>query len=608
MNLRTKLVVAFLALIIIPMCVMGFGTFLVTSNTIEKKYSEQAEYALKSISYSIESVFQEMNNVTDNGIATSVFQMALQSDKPVNLGESDQIHLNASQRNFRSLLYNYPAISYAFLYNLQEPSSEGIVSIFTKEDFKALPFDQFNNHALYDEVIQLNGVPRWIAPLEHPEITGYEPVFTQIRLVKELSFFQNIGILVVQIQNWEIDRIFRNLSMSGNQDTIFLIVNKDGLVVYDPSGFYNARYMSELMSEPFTSRSGYNSNKLEFDGKESILSQYQMKGYPWQLISVTPWNSLAKETNLLINWYVIVIISCLFAALMFNVFFMNRITGTIAVLVRYMRRVEDGDFSERVEGKGNDELQLLAQGINDLMDKISSLFQRVKAEQMQKTRAELRVLQAQIKPHFLFNTLESINGLALRGERRKVSEMVNRLASILRISIQDVEEIPIKEEVKHLENYLAIQKYRFADLFEYEIDIPDKLESFPVLKLTLQPLVENSIQHGFEGIDYLGFIRVVAWEDMGKVILEVQDNGIGIDNALLERFAYMVTETHHLSVPEPEAASPVMSERRGLGVRSVADRIRIQYGNHYGIFICSAKGAGTTIRCVLPKNNGRDLS
>lgn len=604
MNLRSKLVVAFLALIIIPMCVMGFGTFLVTSSTIEKKYSEQAEYALKSISYSIESVFQEMNNVTDNGIATSVFQMALESEKPVNLGESDQLYLNASQRNFRSLLYNYPAISYAFLYNLEHSTSERIVSIFTKEDFKALPFGEFTNHPLYNQVKELNGVPLWIAPLEHPEFTGYEPVFTQIRLVKELSFFQNIGVLVVQIKNWEIDRIFRNLSMSGNQDTEFMMVNQDGLVVYDPSGFYIGRYMSELMSETFASKKGYHSTRLNFDGRESILSQYQMKGYPWQLVSVTEWNTLAKETNQLVSWYVIIIICCLFAALMFNVFFMNRITGTIAVLVRFMRRVEDGDFSARIEGKGYDELQLLAQGINDLMDKISSLFRRVKAEQMQKTRAELRVLQAQIKPHFLFNTLESINGLALRGERRKVSEMVNRLASILRISIQEVEEIPIKEEVRHLENYLAIQKYRFADLFEYEIDIPEKLETFPILKLTLQPLVENSIQHGFEGIDYKGVIRVTAWEDMGKVVLEVRDNGIGMDNNVLERFEYMAKTTEM----EDEPISPAMSERRGLGVRSVADRIRIQYGDHYGIFICSASGAGTMIRCVLPKNDWGDSS
>ncbi|MEF3354775.1 sensor histidine kinase [Paenibacillus sp. GYB006] len=606
MNLRMKLYMAFLSLIVIPMCAMGIGTFLVTSHTIEKKYSEQAEYSLKSISYSIENVFREMNNVTDSGVASSVFHMALIADNPVNLGEGDQLSLNASQRNFRSLLYNYPAISYAFLYNLQPAPSNRIVSIFTKENFNALPFDKFKRHSLYNEVMELNGVPRWIAPFEYPEFTGSEPVFTQIRLIKELSFFQNIGILVVQIKNWEIDRIFRNLSISGAQDTHFMMVNEDGLIVYDPSSTYQGQYMSELVEQEKPFSKGYESLKVGFNGRESIVSSYQMKDSPWHLISVTSWKSLSQETTVLAKWYVIIIMACLLAALMFNILFMNRITGTIAVLVRFMRRVERGDFSARVEGKGYDEMQLLAQGFNDLMDKISSLFSRVKAEQMQKTSAELRVLQAQIKPHFLFNTLESINGLALRGEGRKVSEMVTRLGSILRISIQDKEEITIQEEVKHLKSYLEIQKYRFPDLFEYEMDIPSGLESFPMLKLTLQPLVENSIQHGFEGIDYKGKIKVSAWEDMGKVILQVEDNGLGMDNEVLSRFEYMLKESSNWPDHKAILKSPVMSERRGLGVRSVADRIRIQYGDHYGIFICSSKGHGTVIRCILPKNDWGD--
>lgn len=163
--------------------------------------------------------------------------------------------------------------------------------------------------------------------------------------------------------------------------------------------------------------------------------------------------------------------------MIFNLFFMNRITGAIAVIVRFMRRVEDGDLTSRVEVKGNDELTLLGKGFNDLMDKINRLFNRIHLEQRRKNQAEMRVLQAQIKPHFLFNTLESINVLAIQNEGKKVSEMVYRLASILRISIQDREEITLDEEIKHLRNYLDIQKFRFEDLFEYDIDIPQELMS-----------------------------------------------------------------------------------------------------------------------------------
>ncbi|MET1170216.1 cache domain-containing sensor histidine kinase [Paenibacillus amylolyticus] len=603
MNLRMKLALAFLLLIIVPMCALGIGMFLVTSHTIEKKYNQQAEYALQAISYNIENVFQQINNVTDNGIATSVFQMALNAKDPTkqDLGTGNQLSLNASQRNFRSLLYNYPFISYAFLYDLRSSENNQIVSIFTKENFQALPFQQFKVHPLFNEIQQLNGVPKWLAPLEYPELTGVEPVFTQIRLVKELSYFQNIGVLVVQIKKGEIDRIFRHLQISDPaQDTSFLLINEEGLIVYDPAGVYNGENMENLGSKSGGYGPGFSSVRTVFDGKESIISQYHLKNYNWSLVSVTSWEALSAETNAFAGWSVIIILLCLLAAMIFNLFFMNRITGNIAVLVRFMRRVDDGDFNARVEGKGFDEMQLLAQGFNELLDRIGGLFRRVRAEQEQKAQAELRVLQAQIKPHFLFNTLESINGLALRGEGRKVSEMVTRLGNMLRISIQDQEEIPLGEEIRHLQSYLEIQQYRFSDLFTYEIDIPPHLYSSILLKLTLQPLVENSIQHGFEGITYPGVLRISAYAERGHLVLCVEDNGIGIPQEMLARFEYMAEDPPEDMLAEGAESLSSITERRGLGLRSVADRIRIQYGAGYGIFICSAPGYGTVIRCIIP--------
>ncbi|MCF7753253.1 sensor histidine kinase [Paenibacillus xylanexedens] len=603
MNLRMKLALAFLLLIIVPMCALGIGMFLVTSHTIEKKYNQQAEYALQAISYNIENVFQQINNVTDNGIATSVFQMALNAKDPTkqDLGTGNQLSLNASQRNFRSLLYNYPFISYAFLYDLRSSENNQIVSIFTKENFQALPFQQFKVHPLFNEIQQLNGVPKWLAPLEYPELTGVEPVFTQIRLVKELSYFQNIGVLVVQIKKGEIDRIFRHLQISDSaQDTSFLLINEEGLIVYDPAGIYNGENMQNLGAESGRYGPGFSSVRTVFDGKESILSQYHLKNYNWSLVSVTSWEALSAETNAFAGWSVIIILLCLLAAMIFNLFFMNRITGNIAVLVRFMRRVDDGDFNARVEGKGFDEMQLLAQGFNELLDRIGGLFRRVRAEQEQKAQAELRVLQAQIKPHFLFNTLESINGLALRGEGRKVSEMVTRLGNMLRISIQDQEEIPLGEEIRHLQSYLEIQQYRFSDLFTYEIDIPPHLYSSILLKLTLQPLVENSIQHGFEGITYPGVLRISAYAERDYLVLCVEDNGIGIPQEMLARFEYMAEDPPEDMLAEGAESLSSITERRGLGLRSVADRIRIQYGAGYGIFICSAPGYGTVIRCIIP--------
>ncbi|GGF92580.1 sensor histidine kinase [Paenibacillus albidus] len=604
MNLRYKLFTAFLGLIIVPLFILGMFMFFVTYNSIEKKYSQQSEYSLKAISYSISNVLKDMDNVTDNGIATSVFHMALSADDPSkqDLTDAEQLSLNASQRNFRSLLYNHPSISYAFLYNFNGKGSSEIVSVFNKENFRTLPYDKFKQSDLYRQVMELNGVPKWLAPHEYPELTGTEPVFTQIRLVKELSFFENIGILVVQIKNWEFESIFRNLKIGGsNQDVSFMLVNDDGMILFDPDRKLDGQDFNTAAAKDITFKPGFQSFKTQFEGEKSILSVYHLKDYPWSLVSVTSWDSLSREVTVFARWFVIVIFLCLMAAVFFNIFFMNRITGAIAVIVRFMRRVEDGDLTTRVEEKGNDELTLLAKGFNELMDTIGSLFSRIQIEQRRKNQAEMRVLQAQIKPHFLFNTLESINVLAVQNEGRKVSEMVYRLASILRISIQDRDEITLEEEARHLRNYLDIQKFRFEDVFDYEIDIPDELLGCGILKLTLQPLVENSIQHGFEGIGYKGKVTVSVWEERGNLILRIADNGIGMTATQLAVFQYMVNENTEPELPGLAGNTLHHPERRGLGVRSVADRIRIEYGDRYGIFICSGPGAGTLIQCVIPK-------
>lgn len=602
MNLRIKLFTAFLGLIIIPLFILGIITFWITFNSIEKKYSQQAEYSLKAIGYSIKNVFQEMDNVTDNGIAKGVFQAALSAKDPdsQDLTATTQLELNANQRNFRSLLYSHPAIDYAFLYNIHGGRKSNVIAIFNKENFETLPYEKFKEHPLYNEVMALNGQPKWIAPHEYPELTGSDNVFTQIRLIKELSNLERVGVLVVQIKNWEFEKIFQNLKLGSQmRDTRFMLVNDKGLILYDYHLELDGQQIKAYLPKKlkWESDERYRSFKGKFNNQESVISIYKLQDYPWSLVSVTSWSYLSQEVTTFAKWFVAIICVCLLTAMLFNLIFMNRITGTIGVIVRFMRKVESGDLKARVDEKGDDELLLLQKGFNNQMDKINELFEQVKREQRLKANAELRVLQAQIKPHFLFNTLESINVLAVQNEGRKVSEMVLRLANILRISIQDKEEIKLSLEIEHLRSYLEIQKFRFEELFEYSIDIPDEMINCLLLKLTLQPLVENSIQHGFEGIDYKGRITVTGKMEEDRILLRVEDNGIGMTNEQLAKIQYA-----DLDDPAYRSLTPYPNhERRGLGLRSVSDRLRFQYGSRYGLFICSQPGYGTTIQCVIPR-------
>ncbi|WP_052476088.1 sensor histidine kinase [Cohnella kolymensis] len=353
----------------------------------------------------------------------------------------------------------------------------------------------------------------------------------------------------------------------------------------------------------------FQSETLSFDGTKSLVSVQDLElerlGVgDWKLVTVTSWQYLAGDMAAVLRWMVVITAVSLALALVFNLMFVRRTVTFIVRVVKAMRRVEMGDLTTRVPVLGNDETTSLARGFNSLVTRVSELLDDVKQEQRRKRRAEMMLLQAQIKPHFLFNALESINILAVQNEGRKVSKMVQRLANILRISIQQKEEIRIEQELEHLKSYLDIQKYRFEDLFEYEIDVPEPLLTEPILKLTLQPLVENSMQHGFEGIDYLGRIRVWARQEAHNIAFFVEDNGIGMADSTLAK----LTGRAMISLEQMHEETPETGERRGLGVANVSDRLRIHYGSGYGLTVCSAPGHGTVIKCLIPKAAGSETN
>jgi len=593
--LRFKLFGAFFLLIIAPLFLIGVSAYVFIANTLETKYSQQSELTLKALSQTVNFMFQEMNKVTDNTVATDALQQLLHQNRYVNddINEINYLQLNEIQRNFRDLLINHPSVSYSLLYRLD---ADKAVPIYYKDSFPNMPFGKFKQLPIYEKVVRMQGLPKWVGPYEYQELTGTEQSFTQIRMVKDIDTLEDKGVLLVQIKSAALEAIFRSFLYNREKhDTRFFIVNGEGLVMFDSLGSYKGTHLAELTAaEEATEYEGYASKRSPFNGQDSMISGIALGQSDWRLISVASWDSLSGEVTRYIRWLVLLLAVSTISALLFNLFFVNRIVKSIIRIVRQMRRVEGGDLNVRVPEQGQDELFLLTRGFNRQVEKVGELLDQVKRERDQKNQAELRVLQAQIKPHFLFNTLESINVLAIQNRGEMVSRLVRQLGNILRISIQDKEEIRISEEIEHLRSYLDIQKCRFGDLFDYAIDIPEHLMNKNMLKLTLQPLVENSIQHGFEDIDHVGKVTIRAEETEQGIVFWILDNGMGIERDRLALFQYMHAD--ELTAKE----TPAVGERRGLGVRSVADRIRIQYGNRYGLMICSAEGQGTQIKCTIP--------
>ena len=265
----------------------------------------------------------------------------------------------------------------------------------------------------------------------------------------------------------------------------------------------------------------------------------------------------------------------------------NAIRTPIARLEKFAASLAGGDLQARAPETPVTELHELTQSLNTMAGRLQDLIDENRREQENLKKSELRALQAQINPHFLYNTLDAIVWLAEAGQSREVIHITRALSDFFRISLsQGKDWIPLSEEIKHLTGYLTIQKIRYRDILDYQIDIPEELGSCQVLKLLMQPLVENAIYHGVKHRRGRGLVRVTGRMEDSWLILEVADNGAGMTD---ERLAQV-----------REGLSGSGAESAGYGLFNVNKRIQLYYNQPQGVWIESRPGEGTSVTLKLP--------
>lgn len=592
MSLRKKVFLGFFIFIIIPLFFVSLAAYWISQNIIEQKYNEQSKLTIRAVQRNISSLFKEVNTYSEywrfEEKLNTIFQQT-----------SDELRFTTAYNNSLKLLdqtfLTFDPVDQVVIYTLNGDviSSNKISSYRTLR----IPYYELIRHPIFEQMVEQRGSPIWFGPYEYPELTDNGKDFTTLRMLRDPSTMDIKGYLILQLRLSELVKVFNSFLTNESFENRFMIVNHQGIILFDTMDEIAGKNLFSYTSDQFDLTQDYASIKTKFMDDESIVTVHDFnlarEGIlNWSLISVKPWDYLSGETLSVLKGVVAVTLFFLISALLFNLFFVNHNIRFILGIVSMMKHVELGNLNIRVPVKGKDETTVLARGFNSLVHRIATLLDEVKTEQQRKNKAELMLLEAQIKPHFIFNTLESINALAIQNEGKKVSQLVYRLGSMLRM-FEHQEEIPLAMEMDYLRNYLEIQSYRFENLFTYEIDLPDALKKYFILKLTLQPLVENSIQHGFEGIESGGVISIKVEEHKEQLILWIQDNGCGIPEHVLRRLQYKTSQMNL-------RRKTVNGERLGLGITNVADRLRIHYGPEYGIMICSDQ-TGTTIKCAIPK-------
>ena len=273
---------------------------------------------------------------------------------------------------------------------------------------------------------------------------------------------------------------------------------------------------------------------------------------------------------------------------------LNSITRPIQELCRITSQFAEGNFSDRARMQTEDELEVLSDSVNDMSENLEVMVHQIKEDERKMRRAELRLLQEQINPHFLYNTLDTIVWLIEGDDPDKAVDIVVALSEFFRMVLSKGKEyISIREEEAHIRGYLEIQQVRYQDILDYEIAIDPELYQYRILKLTLQPLVENSLYHGIKYKRAKGKIWVTGTMQRGalpggdRILLCVQDNGAGMDSEEVERL-------------QAEIQKPCKETEKGFGLANVNERIRMNFGMEYGMTIGSEKGSGTKVSILIP--------
>lgn len=473
--------------------------------------------------------------------------------------------------------------------------------------------------------VDINGGNRYVAPLVgklpktkfNAYYVGMQTFGSSYGSAEGLIFATSITYMQPgELFNTNVGTLFfiiRPKALAGDEEyamketgTQIYLLDRNQKVITSNS---NNKVGSVLPEGLFIGGSSGGQHTVQWKNKPYVIQAEPLPDIDGVILSIAPKDELLRDLRSIREVELAILGVCLLVLAIPFTFIINNILRPLKKMMLFMTNVKRGtlfEFQKRIALHGYMEINVLATQFNHMLDEIEQLTQRLLeansrlyGSELEKKKAELAFLKSQINPHFLYNTLEVITGIAVVEKQTRIKNMTRSLSAIFRYSIKGADVVQLREEVKMVESFIQIQQIRFADRFAVRYDFSEEALSYRIPKMILQPLVENAIYHGFEPTLKVGELWLKGEVDKENTLhILISDNGVGMPDDRLGQIRDMLAES---------SSAPAADENvKSIGLGNVNNRIKLIYGNEYGIQIESKEGQGTKVRLVMAEGKKHD--
>jgi two-component system sensor histidine kinase YesM len=584
-SIRFKLLYSFVAVIMLPLLTLGIMGPFFSARVAERETTDHMVQLIRQVTRNIEFYVTKMEGIVS--LLTADPDIRAFFDSGADSGAFPAPRAAGARRLLADVTRVYGEVAGILLVNDKDKWLSNEIQPVTRDPL--LSEEWYRMAELDPAAVQL--LPRPVGRnLKNSLEYSADDVVSIVKAVVNPGFARCRGVVLIDMKLDVVEEIFKGMTVG--QGGFLFIEDPDGDIVFAPVNEIVYRVRSQWL--------GSGDSKAEQASGVSVVRRIQGEDYQiiaqgspytgWKTVGVFPLNEIMRQVSTIRYYSLVIAAVTVFFAFVASVFFTSSIARPVIKLESLMKEAEEGNLDVRFEDKQEDEIGHLGKSFNTMIGEIQKLIDMVYREQQSKREAELRTLQEQIKPHFLYNTLDTIQWMAQDHGADDIVRIVGALTNLFRIALSKGKEmIRVSDEVEHVRSYLIIQKARYEDKFDFSIDVEDEVLPFMVLKLTLQPLVENAIYHGIKERRGRGNIRVEAVRRDGALVMRVTDDGVGMPAEKLESVRALVS-----------AAPAAASQKDGYGISNVNERIQLSFGRKFGLRFESSPGRGTTVEILHP--------